>query len=97
MPGGMLRSALAWSMAVTASLKAAPGARLKESVITGNCPWCVMVSGPDFVSQCVKALSGTDRALVRVEVAVVVPAVVIVVAPEVVPVPDVIPKVEGVM
>jgi hypothetical protein len=27
-------------------------------VITGNCPWWLIVCGPDFVVQCAKALSG---------------------------------------
>src|ERR1017187_2710908 len=34
------------------------GARLKETVVDGNCPWCVMESGSVVVSKCEIALSG---------------------------------------
>src|ERR1700712_985633 len=48
-----------------ALLNEAPGARLKDTVIAGNCPWCVIDSGAVVVSKCEKALSGT--ALLMVE------------------------------
>src|ERR1039457_6548062 len=45
--------------ALTASPSDASGARLNESVITGNWPWWFTVIGALDVSTCVKALSGT--------------------------------------
>ena len=38
---------------------AALGARLKETVIAGNCPWWLIDSGSVFNSKCENALSGT--------------------------------------
>ena len=38
---------------------AAFGARLKDAVMAGNWPWCVITSGSMVFSKCVKALSGT--------------------------------------
>jgi hypothetical protein len=46
-------------MSVIALPSAAFGARLKETVIAGNCPWCVMESASVVVSKCEKALNGT--------------------------------------
>ena len=45
--------------AFTASPSEAPGARLKESVTTGNWPWWFTVMGTAFSSTRLKALSGT--------------------------------------
>src|ERR1022692_4207701 len=45
--------------ALTASPSEASGARLNESVTTGNWPWWFTVIGALDVSTCVKALSGT--------------------------------------
>src|ERR1039458_1760993 len=45
--------------ASTASPSEASGARLNESVTTGNWPWWFTVIGALDVSTCVKALSGT--------------------------------------
>ncbi len=42
-----------------ASPSEAPGARLNESVITGNWPWWLTVIGTEVVWRCVNALSGT--------------------------------------
>ena len=36
---------MAASTTLTASPSAAPGARLNDSVVAGNCPWCVTDSG----------------------------------------------------
>ena len=41
-----------------ASPSDACGARLKLTVIEGNCPWCVIDSGSVAVSKCENALSG---------------------------------------
>jgi hypothetical protein len=49
---------------------AAFGARLKDTVIAGNCPWCIIDSASVVVSKCENALNGT--ALLKVEL--VVPA-----------------------
>src|SRR5271168_2390151 len=46
-------------MAWVASPKEALEARLKEKVMTGNCPWWLTASGAVFCSKCAKALSGT--------------------------------------
>src|SRR6266702_845810 len=55
------------------------GARLKETVAAGNCPWCVIDSGSVVVSKCEIALSGTARlgavAVATAELALLVPAV----------------------
>jgi hypothetical protein len=58
------------SMVVMALPSDAFGARLKETVIDGNCPWCVMESGSVVVSKWEKALRG--MALLGVEL--VIPA-----------------------
>ena len=47
------------SMAWTASPSEAPGARLNDRVVAGNCPWWLMTSGPVVSSTRVMALSGT--------------------------------------
>src|SRR5271157_2434362 len=52
-------SCCALSMAVVASPSDAPGARLKEMVTTGNCPWWLTDRGLLFISNRVKALRGT--------------------------------------
>src|SRR5580698_6709508 len=42
------------------ALPSAPfGARLKDTVTAGNCPWWLMESGSAVCSKCEKALSGT--------------------------------------
>ena len=53
----MVRSARV--IASTASLSAAPGARLKLMVIEGNCSWCEIASGAEMRSKRAKAESGT--------------------------------------
>src|ERR1700723_1637899 len=52
-------------ISVIAPPRAAFGPRLKETVIAGNWPWCVMASGSVVVSKCEKALKGT--ALLKAE------------------------------
>jgi hypothetical protein len=42
---------------------------LKDTVTTGNCPWCDIVSGEGFISKCVNAESGTGVGIVEVEAA----------------------------
>ena len=42
---------LASATAATASLSAAPGARLKLMVIDGNCSWCAITSGAEMCSK----------------------------------------------
>src|SRR6266404_314604 len=59
---GILRSVHAFSIAVIALPRAAPGARLKDTVTEGNCPWWLMESGDFTVSKRVNALSGTALA-----------------------------------
>src|ERR1700704_3130449 len=49
-------------MAVMALPRAAPGARLKDTVTEGNCPWWLMESGDLTLSKHVNALSGTALA-----------------------------------
>jgi hypothetical protein len=44
---------------------AAFGARLNETVIAGNCPWCVIESASVVVSKCEKALNGTALLVVE--------------------------------
>ena len=46
------------SMVLIALPSEAFGARLKETVIEGNCPWCVIDSGSVVVSKCENALKG---------------------------------------
>src|SRR5271156_388931 len=67
--GGKFISWATLSMAVIALPSAALGARLKETVTAGNCPWCVIESGSSVCSKRLKALRGTALAAV---VAVVV-------------------------
>ena len=59
MPRGMPRSSFARSIARTASPSETPGARLKETVTTGNCPWWLIASGARDASMRVKAERGT--------------------------------------
>ena len=47
------------STAVIALPSAPFGARLKDTVTAGNCPWWLMESGSVVCSKCEKALSGT--------------------------------------
>ena len=65
MLAGMPRSALAWLTAFTAAPSEAPGARLKETVTTGNCPWWLTASGVVVSSTRVKAPSGTEPPVVE--------------------------------
>src|ERR1700749_844051 len=44
-----------------------PSATLKDTVTTGNWPWCEMVSGEGFISKCVNAERGTGVGIVLVE------------------------------
>src|ERR1700733_9118217 len=46
------------SIVVIALPNDAFGARLNDTVIDGNCPWCVIESGSVVVSKCENALSG---------------------------------------
>ncbi len=46
-------------IASTAWPSAAPGARLNDSVIAGNCPWWLTESGSSVVVKCANELSGT--------------------------------------
>src|ERR1017187_1930279 len=46
------------SIVLMALPREAFGARLNETVIDGNCPWCVIESGWVVVSKCENALSG---------------------------------------
>ena len=55
-------------IAVIALPSAAFGARLKETVIAGNCPWWLMESGSLARSKCVNALSGTALLFAELEV-----------------------------
>jgi hypothetical protein len=48
--------------------KAAFGARLNETVMAGNCPWCVIESASVVVSKWEKALNGTALAVVELVV-----------------------------
>src|SRR5580692_2370275 len=59
MLSGIWRSFWILSIAAVASPKEAPGARLKEIVTTGNCPWRFTESGALLSSKWVKALRGT--------------------------------------
>ena len=60
MLGGRSSSLRVCWMAFTASPREAPGARLKETVAVGNCPWWFTARGEVTVSMRVKALRGTD-------------------------------------
>ena len=57
--GGQPELGAARSIARTASPSEAPGARLKDTVTTGNCPWWLTESGVLDVWTRVKAPSGT--------------------------------------
>jgi hypothetical protein len=54
----MSSSRVAAVMASTASPSATPGARLNETVVAGNWPWCVTASAVVPGSMRVKAASG---------------------------------------
>ena len=56
---GMLMSRSAAWIAVTASPRAMPGARLKDSVTEGKKPWWFTASGVVVGWKCVMVLSGT--------------------------------------
>src|SRR5207244_12891066 len=58
---GRPSSALAFSIARTAWPSDTLGARLREAVATGNCPWWFTDRGALDVWTCVNAPSGTDR------------------------------------
>ena len=60
---GIFMSFCTCSIAFVASPSEALGARLKEIVTTGNCPWWLTDNGAVRDSQCVKALSGTAAPL----------------------------------
>ncbi len=57
--GGVPMRAWARTMAFTASPSDSPGARLKEIVTAGNCPWWLMASGVVVVVSWTIVLSGT--------------------------------------
>src|SRR5271157_5476653 len=59
MLAGMTISSFTLLTASTASPNEAPGARLNDSVTTGNWPWWFTVIGTDVISTRLKALSGT--------------------------------------
>src|SRR5271155_5309433 len=59
MLGGNPTSCFAASMASVASPREELGARLKEMVTTGNCPWWLTDKGEVFISKCVNELRGT--------------------------------------
>ena len=56
---GTLSSRRILSICSTASLSAAPGARLKDSVTAGKTPWWLMVSGETLLTKLATVLSGT--------------------------------------
>jgi hypothetical protein len=56
---GMETFCSAWLIAATASLKATPGARLKEIVTAGNWPSWFTARGAILFSKWATALSGT--------------------------------------
>src|SRR5579859_143666 len=60
---GMPISCCALSMAFVASPSDAPGARLKDKVTTGNCPWWLIASAVVRCSKWEKALNGTAEPL----------------------------------
>ena len=64
----MWRSASTLLIAVIAPPRDAFGARLKDAVMDGNCPWWLMTSASFVFSKCAKALSG--MALLLAELAV---------------------------
>ena len=58
--GGTSMSLRAFWTAFTASPRETPGARLKDTVAVGNCPWWFTARGAVRVSTRVKALMGTE-------------------------------------
>src|SRR5260370_10059410 len=60
---GIPMSRCACSIAFVASPKEPFGARLKEIVTAGNCPWCVTARGALRVSKWLNVLSGTAAPL----------------------------------
>src|ERR1700733_7548588 len=64
---GICRFACVRLTASTACPREEPSATLKDTVTTGNWPWCEMVSGEGFISKCVNAESGTGVGMVLVE------------------------------
>src|ERR1700733_3753913 len=64
---GICRFACVRLTASTAWPSEEPSATLKDTVTTGNWPWCAMVSGEGFISKCVNAESGTGGGMVPVE------------------------------
>src|SRR3984885_11080503 len=66
---GICRFACVRLTASTAWPREEPSATLKDTVTTGNCPWCAMVSGEGFISKCVKAEGGTGVGMVLREAA----------------------------
>ena len=66
MLSGIPRSFCTLSIALVASPREAPGARLKEIVTTGNWPWWLMESGALADSKCVNVPSGTAAPLIAV-------------------------------
>src|SRR6185503_687180 len=78
---GSLRSVRAFSMAVIALPRAAPGVRLKDTATEGHCPWWVMESVDFTLSKCVHALSGTALAGAELLLAFDALAAVVAVAP----------------
>ena len=57
--GGTSSSPRSRWISATASLSAAPGAKLKDSVTAGNWPWWLMVSGATVLVKRATVLSGT--------------------------------------
>src|SRR5215469_10030607 len=71
---GILSSRCALSMATIALPSAAPGARLNDTVTTGNWPCRLMESGEDLRSKCANAFKGTALAALELLVRLPVPA-----------------------
>ena len=59
-------------IAVMAWPSAALGARLNDTVMAGNCPWCVITSGSVVFSKCAKAPRGTALLMAELVVDAVV-------------------------
>src|ERR1700733_8768990 len=64
----MCRSAFTLLTASMAAPKDPLGLRSNDTVMTGNCPWCEMVSGSVGFSKCAMALRGTALAMVELVV-----------------------------
>ncbi len=60
MAGGGGNSCSTFLMAETAAPSEAPGARLKDTVVAGNCPMWLMSVGADTCEVWVMALKGID-------------------------------------